>query len=110
MLMLTFGLDDAEWTFRILEGEKRQTGAVRQKQASGSTGLGLPGQRCDAGHCVAQGSHAAVMQWMGTRITGDHRTGFELRQGAVPDAARSKAGERIPDSLQCIQESVLHSR
>ena len=110
MLMLTFGLDDAEWTFRILEGEKRQTGAVRQTQASGSTGLGLPGQRCEAGHCVAQGSHAAVTQWMGTRITGNHGTGFELRQGAVPDAARIKADERISDSRQCIQESVLHPR
>ena len=108
--MLTFGLDDAGWTFRILQSEKRQTGAVRQTQASGGTGLGLPGQRCPAGHGVAQGAPAAVTQWMGTRITGGHRTGFELRQGGVPDAARSKADERIADPRQCIQESVLHSR
>ena len=87
--MLTCGLAGAGWASRILGGETRETSAARQTRASGGTGLGLHGQRCHCGHGVAHGAHAAVTQWWGRRFTGDHRAGFELRQG-VPDTARSK--------------------
>ena len=73
-LMLTFGHDGAGWASRILGGgETRQTSAARQTHASGGTGLGQHGRRCHSGHCVAHGTHAAVTQWLGRRITGDHR-------------------------------------
>ena len=102
-------LDGAGWAARILGGETRETSAARQTHASGGTGLGLHGQRCHSGHCVANGSHSAVTHWLGKRITGEQRADFELRQG-VPDTRHaSSPGEKLPCPRQCLHGRVLHS-
>ena len=89
-------------------GETRKTSAARQTHASGGTGLGLHGRRCHSGHCVAHGTHAAVTQWLGRRITGDHRRASS-RAKVIPTQPASRPAEWIPDPRKCIQESVLLS-
>ena len=66
------------------------------------------GQRCHSGHCVANGSHSAIPQWLRKRIAGECRAACKPRHGA-PHTERGKPhrGASLPTKVPPVESGPV---